>query len=159
MHPRPFAIINNAWKSLLKCFQRPLRKDIALFRGEYEQLVGRYEALLKQISTYMKKHSHILNGDSREPPEFWDQLNSVDSFLLQSIRDDLKGITRECELLLARGEEKPVNYPYQQKILNLHISQLKELRKYSAQIDSTLISFEQKLMRVEEVLSDRTLSN
>ena len=159
MHPQHLAIIINAWKNFLECFQRPLQKEIVIFRGEYEQLFGRYETLLKQISSYMKKHSHILNGDSSDTPEFWEQLNSVDSFLLQSIRHDLKGITRECELLLARGEEKPVDYPYQQEILNLHITQLKELRKYSAKIDSTLISFEQKLMRVEEVLSNRTLSN
>ena len=45
----------------LRWFNRPMRDEILSFRKDYEQLVGRYEALLKQISKYMKDHSFILN--------------------------------------------------------------------------------------------------
>ena len=40
-----------------------MRDEILSFRKDYEQLVGRYEALLKQISKYMKDHSFILNEE------------------------------------------------------------------------------------------------
>ena len=33
----------------LRWFNRPMRDEILSFRKDYEQLVGRYEALLKQI--------------------------------------------------------------------------------------------------------------
>ena len=136
-----------------------MRDEILLFRKEYENLVVRYEALLKQISRYMKEHSFILDEEYKCSQDPWKQLNTIDSFLLQSIRGDLELITRDCEYLLARGEQKPVDFPYQQELLALNITQLKELRKYSDQIDSTLSDFEKRLMRVEEVLSNQTLAN
>ena len=70
----------------LRWFNRPMRDEILSFRKDYEQLVGRYEALLKQISKYMKDHSFILNEEYKNSDDVWKQLNSVDSFMLQTIR-------------------------------------------------------------------------
>ena len=44
----------------LRWFNRPMRDEILSFRKDYEQLVGRYEALLKQISKYMKEDNGFL---------------------------------------------------------------------------------------------------
>ena len=85
-----------------------MRDEILGFRKDYEQLVGRYEALLKQISKYMKDHSFILNEEYKNSDDVWKQLNSVDSFMLQTIRGDLELITRDCEYLLEKGEQNPV---------------------------------------------------
>ena len=126
----------------LRWFNRPMRDEILSFRKDYEQLVGRYEALLKQISKYMKDHSFILNEEYKNSDDVWKQLNSVDSFMLQTIRGDLELITRDCEYLLEKGEQNPVDFPYQEELLTLHITQLKELRRYSDQIDNTLKDFE-----------------
>ena len=156
---QPFSLFRKIWFRFNKWFNRPMRDEILMFRKEYEKLVGRYEALLKQISRYMKDHSFILVDEYKGNQDACAQLNSIDSFLLQSIRGDLELITRDCEYLLARGAQKPVDFPYQQELLTLHITQLKELRKYSDQIDSTLSDFEKRLMRVEEVLSNQTLAN
>ena len=143
----------------LRWFNRPMRDEILSFRKDYEQLVGRYEALLKQISRYMKDHSFILNEEYKNSDDVWKQLNSVDSFMLQTIRGDLELITRDCEYLLEKGEQNPVDFPYQEELLTLHITQLKELRRYSDQIDNTLKDFEKRLMRVEEVISNQMLAN
>ena len=143
----------------LRWFNRPMRDEILGFRKDYEQLVGRYEALLKQISKYMKDHSFILNEEYKNSDDVWKQLNSVDSFMLQTIRGDLELITRDCEYLLEKGEQNPVDFPYQEELLPLHITQLKELRRYSDQIDNTLKDFEKRLMRVEEVISNQMLAN
>ena len=143
----------------LRWFNRPMRDEILSFRKDYEQLVGRYEALLKQISRYMKDHSFILNEEYKNSDDVWKQLNSVDSFMLQTIRGDLELITRDCEYLLEKGEQNPVDFPYQEELLTLHITQLKELRRYSDQIDNTLKDFEKRLMRVEEVISNQMLTN
>jgi len=143
----------------LRWFNRPMRDEILSFRKDYEQLVGRYEALLKQISKYMKDHSFILNEEYKNSDDVWKQLNSVDSFMLQTIRGDLELITRDCEYLLEKGEQNPVDFPYQEELLTLHITQLKELRRYSDQIDNTLKDFEKRLMRVEEVISNQMLAN
>ena len=86
----------------LRWFNRPMRDEILSFRKDYEQLVGRYEALLKQISKYMKDHSFILNEEYKNSDDVWKQLNSVDSFMLQTIRGDLELITRDCEYLLEK---------------------------------------------------------
>ena len=143
----------------LRWFNRPMRDEILSFRKDYEQLVGRYEALLKQISKYMKDHSFILNEEYKNSDDVWKQLNSVDSFMLQTIRGDLELITRDCEYLLEKGEQNPVDFSYQEELLTLHITQLKELRRYSDQIDNTLKDFEKRLMRVEEVISNQMLAN
>jgi len=143
----------------LRWFNRPMRDEILSFRKDYEQLVGRYEALLKQISRYMKDHSFILNEEYKNSDDVWKQLNSIDSFMLQTIRGDLELITRDCEYLLEKGEQNPVDFPYQEELLTLHITQLKELRRYSDQIDNTLKDFEKRLMRVEEVISNQMLTN
>ena len=143
----------------LRWFNRPMRDEILSFRKDYEQLVRRYEALLKQISKYMKDHSFILNEEYKNSDDVWKQLNSVDSFMLQTIRGDLELITRDCEYLLEKGEQNPVDFPYQEELLTLHITQLKELRRYSDQIDNTLKDFEKRLMRVEEVISNQMLAN
>ena len=143
----------------LKWFNRPMRDEILTFRKDYEKLVGRYESLLKQISKYMKDHSFILNDEYKNSDEVWKQLNSIDSFMLQTIRGDLDRITQDCEYLMEKGEQKPVDFPYQQELLTLHMTQLKELRRYSDQIDNTLNDFEKRLLRVEEVISNQMLTN
>ena len=112
-----------------------------------------------EISKYMKDHSFILNEEYKNSDDVWKQLNSVDSFMLQTIRGDLELITRDCEYLLEKGEQNPVDFPYQEELLTLHITQLKELRRYSDQIDNTLKDFEKRLMRVEEVISNQMLAN
>ena len=143
----------------LKWFNRPTRDEILTFRRDYEKLVGRYESLLKQISKYMKDHSFILNDEYKTSDEVWKQLNSIDSFMLQTIRGDLDRITQDCEYLMEKGEQNPVDFPYQQELLTLHMTQLKELRRYSDQIDNTLKDFEKRLLRVEEVISNQMLTN
>ena len=107
----------------------------------------------------MKDHSFILNEEYKNSDDVWKQLNSVDSFMLQTIRGDLELITRDCEYLLEKGEQNPVDFPYQEELLPLHITQLKELRRYSDQIDNTLKDFEKRLMRVEEVISNQMFAN
>ena len=107
----------------------------------------------------MKDHSFILNEEYNNSDDVWKQLNSVDSFMLQTIRGDLELITRDCEYLLEKGEQNPVDFTYQEELLTLHITQLKELRRYSDQIDNTLKDFEKRLMRVEEVISNQMLAN
>lgn len=143
----------------LKWFNRPMCDEILTFRKDYEKLVGRYESLLKQISKYMKDHSFILNDEYKTSDEVWKQLNSIDSFMLQTIRGDLDRITQDCEYLMEKGEQNPVDFPYQQELLTLHMTQLKELRRYSDQIDNTLKDFEKRLLRVEEVISNQMLAN
>jgi hypothetical protein len=136
-----------------------MRDEILTFRKDYEKLVGRYESLLKQISKYMKDHSFILNDEYKNSDEVWKQLNSIDSFMLQTIRGDLDRITQDCEYLMEKGEQNPIDFPYQQELLTLHMTQLKELRRYSDQIDNTLKDFEKRLLRVEEVISNQMFAN
>ena len=143
----------------LKWFNRPMRDEILTFRKDYEKLVGRYESLLKQISKYMKDNSFILNDEYKNSDEVWKQLNSIESFMLQTIRGDLDRITQDCEYLMEKGEQNPIDFPYQQELLTLHMTQLKELRRYSDQIDNTLKDFEKRLLRVEEVISNQMFTN
>ena len=153
-------VFKHTWRKFIKWFNRPLADELQVFRKEYETLVKRYEALLRQISDYMKAHSFVLEGNQlQETEDAWTRLKEIDSFTLQTIRGNLEQITQDCDHLLARGTSNPVDFKYQQEVLSLHLTQLKELRKYSDQIESTLKAFEKRLMVVEEALSQQYLSN
>ncbi len=152
-------IIRHYSRLFLDLLSFSLPRDIQSFRNDCEKLVLRYDALLKQISEYMKNHNTKYEDDDyeevREPLPF----TGADTFYLIDIKQDLENITEECDELLKKGEERPVELQLHRDAMQLLMKQLLELRRYSDQIESALLDFEDKIMKIEEDISNNTLWN
>ena len=152
-------ILRHYFRLSLDLFSFSLPRDIQYFRKDCEKLVLRYDSLLKQISEYMKNHRTKYEEDDYE--EIFEPLpfTGADTFYLMDIKQDLENITEECDELLKKGEERPVELQLHRDAMQLLLNQLKELRRYSDQIESALLDFEDKIMKIEEDISNHTLWN
>ena len=142
----------------LDAFPKKIPKEVQVFRNDCEKLVERYNTLLKEISEYMKDHSKP-NHDDPENSAITLSYYDTDSFFLISIKEDLEILTNECEELLEKGVEHPGDIQLQNGAIEQNLKQLRELRRYSEQIETALDEYEENIMKIEEEISNNTLCN
>ena len=151
-------ILRHYFRVFFESFSSGLPSDIRIYQKECEDLVGRYNILLKEISEYMRDHcKHHENN-----PENSDLIltyQDTDSFFLVSIKEDLGSLSDDCEQLLEKGELHPTETPFHNRAIEKNINQLYELRRYSEQIETALHEYEENIMRIEEEISNNTLCN
>lgn len=151
----------NFWDKIRKKISPLLPGEIAEYKDACEQLIYKYEHLLQQISDYMSNNHDVLAINEQKikpPPDDSDKFH-LNSFLFLSIKKELSQITQECDSLLEQGTHRLVTVQDPGKAMNILISQLKELRTYSDQIEEALLDFEEKLMEMEELVASRSLHN
>jgi len=135
-----------------------LPEDIIIFRKDCENLVERYNTILKEISTYMKDHSKN-NDENSEDSGLILSYRDTDTFHIISIKEDLAVLTDDCKELLEKEPQNP-NYNFLHKEANKnYINKLQELRQYSVQIETALQEYEKNIMKIEEEISNETLCN
>jgi ribosomal protein S15P/S13E len=151
-------ILHHYLKVFLDTFSYNSPKYVQTFRKDCESLVERYNSLLKDISSYMKDHSK-LQEDDPENSELSLAYHDTDSFYLISIKDDLAILTADCKQLLEKVVENPVDSEFYNDAIEQYLNQLQELRQYSVQIETALYEYEEKIMKIEEEISNKTLCN
>jgi len=145
-------------KVFLEKFFYKLPEDVLIFRKDCENLVERYNIILKEISSYMKDHSKN-NDENFQNPGLTLSYRDTDTFHIISIKEDLAILTDDCKELLEK-ESKYSNYSYLHKEANKnYINKLQELRQYSVQIETALQEYEKNIMKIEEEISNETLCN
>ena len=135
-------------------------RDLTHYKEECDQLAGRYETVLTQISQFMEANSSIL----RESPEDLepDRLASVvklDSFGLFDLREELVEVTRQCDSLLTKVSEHEPHSQQHEELLMTIKERLQSLRGYSDQIEEALDDYESRIVELETDLSQHTLLN
>ena len=106
----------------------------------------------------MKVHSKLKENDP-ENSELSLTYRDTDSFYLISIKDDLTILTSDCKQLLEKFVENPVDSELHNNAIEQYLNQLQELRQYSVQIETALHKYEEKIMKIEEEISNNTLCN
>ena len=142
----------------LSAFPKKVPKEVQLFRSDCERLVERYNTLLKEISEYMKEHSKPNHQDPENSAIILSYYDT-DSFFLISIKEDLEILTNDCEELLEKGVRHPADISLQNSVIEQNLKQLRELRRYSEQIETALHEYEENIMQIEEEISNNTLCN
>ena len=151
-------IVRHYLRVSLDAFPKKVSKEIQVFRNDCEKLVERYNTLLKEISEYMKDHSKP-NHEDPENSAITLSYYDTDSFFLISIKEDLEILTNDCEELLEKGVEHPGDIQLQNGAIEQNLIQLRELRRYSEQIETALDEYEENIMKIEEEISNNTLCN
>ena len=151
-------ILSHYMRVSLDAFQRKVPKDVQIFRTDCENLVERYNTLLKEISEYMKEHSKP-NHEDPENSAITLSYYDTDSFFLISIKEDLEILTNDCEELLEKGVRHPRDIQLKNDAIEQNLKQLRELRRYSEQIETALDEYEENIMKIEEEISNNTLCN
>ena len=151
-------ILRHYYIVFFNSFSFKLPSDIQIYQKECEDLIGRYNILLKEISEYMKDH-YKQHEDHPENSELILSYHDTDSFFLISIKEDLGNLTDDCEELLEKGELNPSVIQLHNKAVEQNINQLYELRRYSEQIETALHEYEENIMKIEEEISNNTLCN
>ena len=151
-------IVRHYLRVSLDAFPKKVPKEIQVFRNDCEKLVERYNTLLKEISEYMKDHSKP-NHEDPENSAITLSYHDTDSFFLISIKEDLEILTNDCEELLEKGVEHPEDIQLQNGAIEQNLIQLRELRRYSEQIETALDEYEENIMKIEEEISNNTLCN
>ena len=151
-------IVRHYLRVSLDAFPKNVPKEIQVFRNDCEKLVERYNTLLKEISEYMKDHSKP-NHEDPENSAITLSYHDTDSFFLISIKEDLEILTNDCEELLEKGVEHPEDIQLQNGAIEQNLKQLRELRRYSEQIETALDEYEENIMKIEEEISNNTLCN
>ena len=151
-------IVRHYLRVSLDAFPKKIPKEVQLFRSDCEMLVERYNRLLKVISEYMKDHSKP-NQEDPENSSITLSYYDTDSFFLISIKEDLEILTNDCEKLLEKGVGHPVDIQLQNGAIEQNLKQLRELRRYSEQIETALDEYEENIMKIEEEISNNTLCN
>ena len=151
-------IVRHYLRVSLDAFPKKIPKEVQVFRSDCEKLVERYNTLLKEISEYMKDHSKP-NHEDPENSAITLSYYDTDSFFLISIKEDLEILTNDCEELLEKGVRNPGDIQLQNEIIEQNLKQLRELRRYSEQIETALDEYEENIMKIEEEISNNTLCN
>ena len=151
-------IVRHYLRVSLDAFPKKIPKEVQVFRNDCEKLVERYNSLLKEISEYMKDHSKP-NHDDPENSAITLSYHDTDSFFLISIKEDLEILTNDCEELLEKGVKHPGDIQLQNDAIKQNLKQLRELRRYSEQIETALDEYEENIMKIEEEISNNTLCN
>ena len=151
-------ILHHYLKVFLDTFSYNSPKYVQTFRKDCESLVERYNSLLKDISSYMKDHSKLQEDDTANS-ELSLTYHDTDSFYLISIKNDLAILTADCKQLLEKVVENPVDSEFYNDAIEQYLNQLQELRQYSVQIETALYEYEEKIMKIEEEISNKTLCN
>ena len=151
-------ILRHYLRVSIDAFPKKIPKEVQVFRNDCEKLVERYNTLLKEISEYMKDHSKP-NHEDPENSAIILSYYDTDSFFLISIKEDLEILTNDCEELLEKGVEHPGDIQLQNGAIEQNLKQLRELRRYSEQIETALEEYEENIMKIEEEISNNTLCN
>ncbi|MBC8257900.1 MAG: hypothetical protein H8E38_02700 [SAR324 cluster bacterium] len=151
-------ILQHYSRVFINLFSYKLPHELQKYRTDCENLVGRYNTLLKEISEYMKEHSKMQEDDS-ENSDLTLSYTDTDSFFLISIKEDLEILTVDCEELLEKGVQQPSEIHLHNETIKQYLNQLQELRSYSEQIESALHEYEENIMKIEEEISNNTLCN
>ena len=151
-------IVRHYLRVSLDAFPKKIPTEVQVFRNDCEKLVERYNTLLKEISEYIKDHSKP-NHEDPENSAITLSYYDTDSFFLISIKEDLEILTNDCEELLEKGVEHPEDIQLQNGAIEQNLKQLRELRRYSEQIETALDEYEENIMKIEEEISNNTLCN
>ena len=151
-------IVRHYLRVSLDAIPKNIPKEVQIFRNDCEKLVERYNTLLKEISEYMKDHSKP-NHEDPENSAITLSYYDTDSFFLISIKEDLEILTNDCEELLEKGMEHTREIQLQNGAIEQNLDQLRELRRYSEQIETALDEYEENIMKIEEEISNNTLCN
>ena len=151
-------ILRHYMRVLIYSFPKKVPKEVQLFRSDCEKLVERYNMLLKEISEYMKDHSKPNHQDPENSAIILSYYDT-DSFFLISIKEDLEILTNDCEELLEKGVRNPADISLQNSVMEQNLKKLRELRRYSEQIETALHEYEENIMQIEEEISNNTLCN
>ena len=151
-------IVRHYLRVTIDIFPKKDPKEVRIFRNDCEKLVERYNTLLKEISEYMKDHSKP-NHEDPENSAITLSYYDTDSFFLISIKEDLEILTNDCEELLEKGVVHPGDIQLQTGAIEQNLKQLRELRRYSEQIETALDEYEENIMKIEEEISNNTLCN
>ena len=138
-------IVRHYLRVSLDVFPKKIPKEVQVFRSDCEKLVERYNTLLKEISEYMKDHSKP-NHEDPENSAITLSYYDTDSFFLISIKEDLEILTNDCEELLEKGVEHPGDIQLQNGAIEQNLKQLRELRRYSEQIETALDEYEENIL-------------
>ena len=153
-----YHILRHYYRVFFDSFPSKLPSDLQLYQNECEDLVGRYNILLKKISEYMKDHCKQ-HEDMPYNSDLILTYQDTDSFFLISIKEDLENLTDDCEELLEKGELHPSEIQLHNDAVEQNINKLNELRQYSEQIETALNEYEENIMKIEEEISNNTLCN
>ena len=143
-------IVRHYLRVSLDNFPKKVPKEVQVFRNDCERLVERYNTLLKEISEYMKDHSKP-NHEDPENSAITLSYYDTDSFFLISIKEDLEILTNDCEELLETGVDHPEDIQLQNDAIKQNLKQLRELRRYSEQIETALDEYEENIMKIEDI--------
>lgn len=149
-------------RKLQKLLEAGKEQKITHFKDNCDELVNKYESLLKQIASYMEENQNVLKEFEETGhvlPEHVTQQFHLNTFYLANVRDELNRVSDECEGLLSYGRENMQGNNEDHEMFSLLVGQLKELKQYSHQIETALVEFEEKLICIEEVISYNTLCN
>ena len=142
-------IVRHYLRVSLDVFPKNIPKEVQVFRNDCENLVERYNTLLKEISEYMKDHSKP-NQEDPENSAITLSYYDTDSFFLISIKEDLEILTNDCEEWLEKGVEHPGDIQLQNGAIEQNLKQLRELRRYSEQIETALDAVSYTHLRAHE---------
>lgn len=153
-----YHILRYYYRVFFVSFPSKLPSDLQLYQNDCEDLVGRYNILLKKISEYMKDHCKQ-HEDMPYNSDLILSYQDTDSFFLISIKEDLGNLTDDCEELLEKGELHPSKIQLHNDAVEQNINKLNELHQYSEQIETALNEYEENIMKIEEEISNNTLCN
>lgn len=139
-------------------FSFKIAKEINPFRIDCEEMVERYDLLLKEISSYMKDFDKLQEFELKKQGMSLTH-HGADSFYIISIKEDLTNLTSDCEQLLKKVSKKNYDYDQYNKAIKEDLDQLNELRQYSIQIENILHEYEKNVMKMEEEISNKILCN
>lgn len=149
-------------QNMIKLLFPSQHNEVKMYKDFCDVLVGKYETLLQQISDYMQENQQPLRSFEKEGQILTDDFLEnfqLNTFSLLAIKDELTNITDECDTLLYQGSTQLSHYAPYEKTVEALLNQLKQLRKYSEQIEGALGELEDKLLKMEEILSANSLWN
>ena len=141
-----------------KKFSFRIAKERNPFRIDCEEIVERYDLLLKEISSYMKDFDKLQEFELKKQGMSLTH-HCTDSFHIIAIKEDLTNLTFDCEQLMEKVSKNNNDYEQYNKAIKEDLDQLNELRQYSTQIENILHEYEKNVMKMEEEISNKILCN
>ncbi len=135
-------------------------RDLKRYRRECDQLAEEYQDVLSRISKFMETNGQYLKA-ARDPSSEDLTLSpeELNTFNLFALREQLEGVTQQCDVLLTAVQNHPSHSNQHEELLKVIQQRLQELRDYSDQIEEALRDYETRLLELEEDRSQRYLLN
>ncbi len=157
-------LMKSVFRSLTRLFHQFLPfatlRDLKRYRRECDHLAEQYQEVLARISKFMEANGEYLKTARDQPnPDLTLSPEERNTFNLFTLREQLDGVTQQCDGLLSRVRNHPSHSNQHEELLKVIQQRLQELRDYSDQIDEALRDYETRLLELEEDRSQRYLLN